>query len=169
MSRGFLFLAIVSALLGVLVTVAWIHSYGHLDNFDLNATTWSVGTSSSFGHVRFDFATWDNGRGNEPGIHFDSGRHNDDFLPISPNHPAVVWHAGSSLIYDHAANRLGGHWWGLTVPVWPIVILTAVAPTVWLRRRRRHPAGHCPTCGYDLRATPDRCPECGHAPAGVTS
>jgi hypothetical protein len=58
--------------------------------------------------------------------------------------------------------------WEVIVPYWLVVAVTAVPAvrlTGRLRRRRRARAGHCPSCDYDLRATPDRCPECGTAKA----
>jgi hypothetical protein len=53
-------------------------------------------------------------------------------------------------------------------PYWlPLAAFTLI-PAAWLasvrRRRRAFKKGLCPTCGYDLRATPDRCPECGMIP-----
>ncbi len=57
----------------------------------------------------------------------------------------------------------------LHTPYWLPILLTAVPPSAGaarrLRRRRRSGAGRCRACGYDLRATPDRCPECGMIPA----
>lgn len=45
----------------------------------------------------------------------------------------------------------------------PVVYLTRwiLATTISKYRQRR---GHCPACGYDLRGTPARCPECGTVP-----
>ena len=63
--------------------------------------------------------------------------------------------------------------WNLMLPFWLIGLAAAVPPIGWLgrrlRTRRRRSAGRCAACGYDLRATPGRCPECGAEPGGNAS
>jgi len=46
---------------------------------------------------------------------------------------------------------------------WLLTSVAAILSLRWLLRRRTHSPGHCAACGYDLRGTPDRCPECGRA------
>ena len=59
----------------------------------------------------------------------------------------------------------------LAVPFWFIILMLLILPAIRLRtalRERRHrKRGHCESCGYDLRASLDRCPECGTAFAKV--
>ncbi len=53
----------------------------------------------------------------------------------------------------------------LSIPLWlPILLFTLPLVQIFRQHRRIHRKGLCPHCGYDLRATPDRCPECGQIP-----
>jgi predicted amidophosphoribosyltransferase len=58
-----------------------------------------------------------------------------------------------------------GTLWEVATPIWWVCLLLAIRPAVRLAgalgaRRRK---GQCEGCGYDLRASNDRCPECGQA------
>jgi hypothetical protein len=95
------------------------------------------------------------------------------------------WTAGAR--YDNAIGAAGQWWHGIgyacaefpqmnevrsavvvALPVWIVVALSLVSSAIvglrYRNVRRRGTMGCCPTCGYDLRATPERCPECGYAP-----
>jgi len=56
--------------------------------------------------------------------------------------------------------------WSASIVVHFSLVCTGmgILPMVWmikLMRARRRNQESCAKCGYDLRATPDRCPECG--------
>jgi hypothetical protein len=56
-------------------------------------------------------------------------------------------------------------WSGCTVPYWFLALITVLSPGCCLfrlaKRTRRGRLGLCLHCGYDLRASRNRCPECG--------
>jgi len=106
---------------------------------------------------------------------------------LSPPIPATDANRKAFPAFPRQDNALFGfHWGQLTLidsqglgragfihfPNWFYFGACLVFPMLWCRFvmiRRGHDRleriGHCTNCGYDLCATPDRCPECGTVPA----
>lgn len=60
--------------------------------------------------------------------------------------------------------------WQIGIPLWSVAVVFSLLPLAHARstirtrqQRRRQREGKCRACGYDLRASPERCPECGAA------
>jgi hypothetical protein len=93
----------------------------------------------------------------------------DPAAAYQPPRAAVAPSAGSSVaLGDFMVGHFGYplYSWRASVPFWAIALTVGVVPLARLagrvRRRRARRAGLlCGNYGYDLRATPERCPECG--------
>jgi hypothetical protein len=98
-----------------------------------------------------------------------------------------AWHRGFDLnpVAGFAFKRvdygrlshltLNGVHWAVAVPYRGVAAAFGLIPAAWLIRfcRRLHHKrwrwlGVCRNCGYDLRASPERCPECGTIPTHVS-
>ena len=85
-----------------------------------------------------------------------------------------VYHAFTSTLADGSVVLTQE----VLLPYWLPTLSAGILPSLWLclwwRRPwetdRRQKAGLCRVCGYDLRASPERCPECGTpVPSPATS
>jgi hypothetical protein len=91
--------------------------------------------------------------------------------------PLLAWEDDGTvhvLGFEFSRGSRGDNTWRyVAVPCWFLAGVLLILPALQVRwflirhRRRRH--GRCPTCGYDLRTTPDRCPECGAGAANTTA
>ena len=162
--RVFTMCSALSPLLCVAVCVLWVRSYWVSDSF-----IWSR-------HPRGMFVVSADGE-----FRLEHTRAVDDF---GANLPGGFKHrterADGSGAYP---DRIPGEWlhfqrWGFVfvtgvrwdtyhhavfLPAWFLVALLVALPAVKVggvvRRLRGASAGRCPSCGYDLRASPERCPE----------
>jgi len=179
--RLFTILSAISLMLCAVLCIRWersigyrVYSYWIAPEFDLEISEVDGVVGLLFAR---DSGLWapDGGSRLYGWFHFrgpmPSGRNRTNLTTTSCNR----WGFGAYILKT-VGHPPAGYWriggrrlWIIWVPYWFPVLLSAIAPVSWLvghlRRRRRTHAAHCIHCGYDLRATPDRCPECGQMSA----
>jgi hypothetical protein len=170
------FLAASAIVVAVAVVLRWIRSYTTSDQFEFERTAASSSSSMTGGvgtlsgkfvfeleTVRFsgvpaaqikDGFQWS----------FDHTPNSDGFsIPQGAHHLlgfGFLYNSGpQNFVGIQSQLREVGAW----IPLWFLmpVCLAIAARSIYRLRRPQAQTGHCRRCGYDLRATPDRCPECG--------
>jgi hypothetical protein len=154
---------VLSLLLCVAALALWVRSEAWSDRISDGDTRWQVESLRRRIYVR-QGGNWNFG----PGLEFASAKAeglwswNED-----ENESPFLSYRLAGLAYVDGSGRM------VVVPHLWLVALFAVLPLGRLVRRRRSARatrkGVCRVCGYDLRTTPERCPECGHMTADEAS
>ena len=144
--RAFNTIAATLMLLALASCCLWLRSYLVTDYFYTSGTS---GLTSSRGRI----LVWDKSDGSAGALWHHTGRPFDLSL------------AGPQFLgFAFPEHRTGFRQIAL-LPYWFPTIVALGLSILVLRKARKASSGsgHCANCGYDLRATPDRCPECGTA------
>jgi hypothetical protein len=142
----------VSLLLCAIVCVLWARSYGNHDFLWASFAGAELRVHSVAGS--FDFWCGRADDPAQPGVSLMR-------LPL----PGDDWAGNLTLFYAYPERGLATANLRIGVPYWALLGIGAVVPVARFfsrrRRRLRMRRGLCPSCGYDVRASPMRCPECG--------
>jgi hypothetical protein len=170
----------LSVLLGIAVGVFWVRSYRMLETISWRGDSGWRCISSASGDVEISLlsANWSQYPYKPRGFQYQRDRARLPFNyirllggSVGDQYNAWEWRGFAwRQVRNTGSGVLHGHG---VIPFWAVALATTFLPLGWIgsrwrsrtRRRRLHRKGVCLQCGYDLRATPERCPECGALPA----
>ena len=159
-------LCATSALLCVATLALSVRSIDYDDWVGFSSGRRHWGAASELGYIHLVYTRDHRDFGSSDGWHWGSARRSYSgfrFLHFDVS-------AGDS--FPLIDPPVAAPWWyevSIEFPHWCIAVPLALGPLrwawvwVWHRRRsqRRREQGLCMQCGYDLRASRERCPECG--------
>jgi hypothetical protein len=172
---------IMSLLLCVAIAVLWAHSYKASDVFGYVHPQWSLGVGSTNGHMMLSWTPAYAGPGalqfpngfvwnifpaipdeNDPLNYTSHDRFARWGVAYDRNHVQTNRRADGKVTAYNTGHRIFVPHWIVLVP--PMILLAiGMRRLIWQRHASK--AGLCFACGYDLRASPGRCSECGTLPA----
>lgn len=164
--RLFTIAAGVSLILFLITSIMWVRSYWRIDAIVYADTSreWVVGGVGGRFVVRNAPAS------SRQGFEFHSSAYRWPVVQLGHGFWRRLGFSHYVLEVDPRRPFMGLQQSVTVVPIWSVAFLWGVVPLAWsgraLKRRKmrdRVNRGLCKQCGYDLRATPDRCPECGRA------
>jgi len=164
---------VLSLVLGMAVAVLWMRSYAVIDNLH------GVRVRRPANTIEQSFFEFISDRGDLVWFRRVSG---GQAGRLAPEASGWGWQRsrrppGASVDFVSRLREFRWESWSsgsqwtrvVSVPHWLLMVAAALLPVGRLLLRNRRlgrgkRAGRCHVCGYDLRATPDRCPECGAVP-----
>jgi hypothetical protein len=160
-------LAALSLLLCMATAGLWPRSYYLGDAFvnaSRNATYYGLDSDTGVVTFSYAFETTDTDLINGPYWYYGHERSGLRRFRAPPD-----WHI-AGFAYRRVSNTVTNTYGSVTqiardveIPYWFFLFAFLSLPSWWFLkwRSRARPAGFCAQCGYDLRATPQQCPECG--------
>jgi hypothetical protein len=170
-------LSVLSLLLLVATAVLWVRARSFRDAFartNAQGDGWVVTTTSrGAAGVEWTVRRVEPRDGSARRFMAYTNRHAPGAIVVGirPARRGLGFGAEQFMLYARIGpNRQAMNWSGVLVPFWSLMVAFGLLPAhaAWRRLRRRRAAartaaGFCVACGYDLRGTPGRCPECGRA------
>jgi hypothetical protein len=173
-------LLIFSSLMSCVASISvWHMSYTDTTGIRLVMQHGQFRATPYGGAIYFDYQTGSNVEYQRVGFYHDSHLTDDDFPPhdnlVHSKMKRMIWNIFRCTVFSRhldldCTNGISLHDTRVILPIWliEIVFLVLAGSLFWLSRimrRRFHGcrSGLCRLCGYDLRASIGRCPECGTA------